>query len=61
MVALHLGAWATVVCLQLHGGTPLPGHCRILSWTCLLVIAGCAQTICVRLRRIMVALEGKSK
>ena len=61
MVALSLGAWATVVCLKLHGGPPLPDHCRMLNWTCLVVIAGCAQTIYIRLQRIMAALGDKSK
>jgi phosphatidylglycerophosphate synthase len=61
MVALHLGAWATALCLKLHGGPPLPGHCRFLSWACLFVIAGCLQTIYIRLQRIMVALENRSR
>ena len=31
----------------------------ILDWTCLVVIAGCLQTIVVRLKRIMTALQDK--
>jgi len=31
----------------------------ILDWTCLVVIAGCVQTIVVRLKRITAALQNK--
>lgn len=51
MVALHLGAWLAWF---------LPGS-PILEWTCWLVVAGCAQTVAVRLRRILTALEEKKK
>ena len=54
MVALHAGAWLTFYWaryrVQRSGLT-------ILDWTCLLIIAGCAETICVRLKRIMAALR----
>jgi len=58
MVALHLGAWSTFASLQLNGGSIQSfANLTIFDWTCLVVIAGCLQTIFVRLRRIMKALE----
>lgn len=43
MVLLHIGAW--LVFFTRNGA--------LLDWTCLAIIAGCAQTIAVRLRRIL--------
>jgi len=61
MVALHIGAWATFASLEINRGSIQSiATFTILDWTCLLVIAGCLQTIVVRLKRIMVALEKKS-
>jgi len=61
MVALHVGAWATFASLEINRGSIQSiATFTILDWTCLLVIAGCLQTIVVRLKRIMVALEKKS-
>jgi phosphatidylglycerophosphate synthase len=55
MVTLHIGAWVTFA---------LPSvaidRFKILDLTCLLIVAGCLQTIAVRLRRIMAALRKKS-
>src|SRR6266704_5885281 len=51
MVALHIGAWLTFF---LHGQSFT--SLTILDWTCLVVIAGCVQTIFVRLKRITAAL-----
>ena len=60
MVVLHLGAWATFVSLRLNrGAIQSISNLTIFDWTCLVVIAGCMQTIFVRLRRIMAALEKK--
>ncbi len=56
MVALSLGAWATFVCrsqAELHDFDRL----TILDWTCLVIIAGCLETIIVRLKRIVTALQ----
>ncbi len=50
MVALHVGAWLAFL-FQSES---------VLDWTCYVVIAGCVQTIAVRLRRIMNALRSKS-
>jgi phosphatidylglycerophosphate synthase len=52
MVALHIGAWLTFFI----GPRSFAGF-GILDWTCLVVIAGCMQTIVVRLRRITAALK----
>jgi phosphatidylglycerophosphate synthase len=58
MVALHLGAWATFVNEQGNARSIQSiANFTIFDWTCLLIIAGCVQTIIVRLKRIMVALE----
>jgi hypothetical protein len=58
MVALHLGAWATFAYRRGNTGSIQSiASFTIFDWTCLLVIAGCLQTIIVRLKRIMVALE----
>jgi len=60
MVALSLGAWATFVCrsqAELHDF----GRLTILDWTCLVIIAGCLQTIIVRLKRIVTALHNEAR
>ncbi|HEX4797461.1 MAG TPA: hypothetical protein VH370_26945 [Humisphaera sp.] len=58
MVALHLGAWATFASLHFRGEVRW-GRLTILDWTCLIIIAGCVQTVAVRLRRIFAALNEK--
>jgi phosphatidylglycerophosphate synthase len=60
MVALHFGAWITFVFVVSRTDGAALGPVTILNWTCLIVIAGCAQTIVVRLKRIMAALRRKS-
>jgi phosphatidylglycerophosphate synthase len=59
MVALHAGAWLTAGLLWWGGGRTHWGPLSIMDWTCLLIIAGCIQTIAVRLRRIFVALDAR--
>ena len=54
MVALHCGAWLTFF-LAPQSFAAL----TILDWTCLVVIAGCVETIVVRLKRISAALQDK--
>src|SRR4051812_19309481 len=44
MVVLHIGAWLTLA-LILSGRTAGFGALSILDYACLIVIAGCAQTI----------------
>ena len=57
MVALSLGAWAMFVCRSRQTGLHDFGRLTILDWTCLFIIAGCLQTIIVRLKRIMTTLQ----
>lgn len=55
MVALGIGAWLT------FARPSVPIHrFSILDLTCAIIIAGCLQTIAVRLKRIMAALRAKS-
>jgi phosphatidylglycerophosphate synthase len=54
MVALHVGAWLTFFLAP----QPSPTF-TIFDWTCLVVIAGCVETIVVRLKRIIAALQDK--
>jgi len=63
MVALHIGAWLEfVTCLpavtSAEAGRPFGGF-TILDCTCFVVIAGCVQTMVVRLKRITAALQDK--
>jgi phosphatidylglycerophosphate synthase len=54
MVALHVGAWLTFFPAPQSSAT-----FTVLDWTCLVVIAGCVETIFVRLKRISAALQDK--
>ena len=60
MVTLHIGAWITIACLWWNNGALPLGDRTILDWTCVVIVAGCLQTMAVRLRRIMAALRAKS-
>ena len=60
MVTLHLGAWITLGLLWWRAGAIRWGNLTVLDWTCVVIVVGCLQTICVRLRRIMAALRVKS-
>jgi phosphatidylglycerophosphate synthase len=57
MVVLSLGAWAMFVCRSCQAGLHGFGRLSILDLTCLVIIAGCLQTIIVRLKRIVTALQ----
>ncbi len=57
MVALHVGAWIALATIWLGGGQSTFGGLTILDWTLLVIIGGCCQTIAVRLRHIVRALE----
>jgi phosphatidylglycerophosphate synthase len=54
MVALHGGAWLTFFLPPQSSAT-----FTIFDWTCLVVIAGCVETIVVRLKRVIAALQDK--
>jgi len=60
MVTLHLGAWITLGLIWWGGGVLRWGKLTVLDWTCVLVVVGCIQTLVVRLKKIMTALEAKS-
>jgi phosphatidylglycerophosphate synthase len=60
MVTLHFGAWITLGCLGWNAGSIRFGSLTILDWACVIVIAGCLQTIALRLKRILSALRAKS-
>jgi phosphatidylglycerophosphate synthase len=61
MVALSLGAWAMFVYRSCQAGLHDPGRLTILDWTCLVIIAGCLQTIIVRLKRIVATVQDKAR
>jgi hypothetical protein len=52
---LHAGAWLTFFL----GPQSSAATFTIFDWTCLVVIAGCVETIVVRLKRITAALQDK--
>ena len=58
MVTLHAGAWTAWL---MRGNDVASGCCglTVLDWTCWVVVAGCVQTIAVRLARIFRALRAK--
>jgi phosphatidylglycerophosphate synthase len=59
MVLLSLGSVSTFAWWYWNDGQNLGRCLSVLDWTCLLVIAGCVQTIVVRLKRIMTAVQDK--
>jgi phosphatidylglycerophosphate synthase len=61
MVTLHIGAWVTLGLLWWGHGDIRLGGLTVLDWTCLVVIAGCVQTMVVRLRRILRALAKRNE
>lgn len=58
MVGLHVGAWIALGCYWL-GRAPAPAGLSVMDWTLLAILAGCAQSFCIRLARIMAALDAK--
>jgi phosphatidylglycerophosphate synthase len=61
MVTLHVGAWITLGLLWWGDGRIHYAGLSVLDWTHLLIIAGCLQTIWIRLARIMRALRAKGR
>lgn len=57
MVALHLGAWGTYGIFRWNDGGRIIGRLSLLDLACLVVIAGCLQTIAQRLSRIWRSLD----
>src|SRR3954467_8602297 len=60
MVTLHIGAWITLAVVWAHGSGAIARGLTILDLTCIIIVAGCIETIAVRLKRIMAALRAKS-
>jgi len=60
MVALHAGAWITLGLVWWGDGRIRHGNLTVLDWTHLAIMAGCLQTIAIRLIRIMRALRQKT-
>lgn len=61
MVFLHAGAWVTLGFLWLRDGRIQFAGWMVLDWIHLLIVLGCAQTIWLRLRRILRALPTKPR
>src|SRR5262245_32460321 len=61
MVFLHLGAWITLGLLMSGRGHFRIAGLSVLDWTCILVIAGCLQTVVVRLRSTWRLLKPKDE
>jgi phosphatidylglycerophosphate synthase len=57
MVVLHLGAWITLGLLWWGNGEITYGGLTVLDWTHIVIIAGCLQTMLVRLVRIVRTLQ----
>ena len=61
MVALHAGLWCEAVRRQSDWPPPFTdGALTVLDWTCIVIAVGSVQTIVVRLRRILGALQTRS-
>lgn len=60
MVTLHVGAWITLALLVWGHGPIRFGGLTVLDWTCVAVVAGCVQTIVIRLHRILRGLSLKA-
>jgi phosphatidylglycerophosphate synthase len=60
MVVLHLAGWVTLGCVWWNDGSIRFASLTIFDWACLIVVAGCLQTMALRLKRIMAALRAKS-
>jgi hypothetical protein len=56
---LNVGAWITFALLWWDVGGIRFGSLTVLDWTCVIIVAGCMQTIAVRLRRMFSALAAK--
>jgi phosphatidylglycerophosphate synthase len=61
MVALHLGAWTTLGLLWTKDAALRYGGLTVLDWTLLAILAGCVQTIWIRLANIVRALQNQSE
>jgi phosphatidylglycerophosphate synthase len=60
IVTLHAGACLTLLMMWWNRGDVHWGKLTVLDWTCLVIIAGCVQTIWVRLEHILEVLRNKN-
>lgn len=60
IVALSVGMIATLILVETHRSLQFAGW-TVLDWTCFAILAGCLQTVIVRLRRIFRALEARQQ
>jgi phosphatidylglycerophosphate synthase len=61
MVTLHIGAWTTLGLLWWRGGVIRFAGLTVLDWTLVVIVAGCVQTMSIRLNRIVRALRVKQQ
>jgi phosphatidylglycerophosphate synthase len=59
MVALHVGAWLAYGMISFGNASHRWLGLTVLDWTCLVIVAGCMQTVGIRLKRIFAALRRK--
>jgi phosphatidylglycerophosphate synthase len=57
IVALHAGAWTTLALLSRGNDSIRFGGLTVLDWTMVAIVAGCLQTIGLRLARIVRAIH----
>mgnify|MGYP007127703884 CR=1 FL=1 len=59
MITVHIGAWTAfaVIFFKIN----IPGPFSILDYTFMAIIAGCVQTVAIRLVKIFAALSLKAK
>ena len=60
MVTLHVGAWLAFFLIR-RGDGPRIGNVLVLDATCWIIVAGCLQTIVVRLGRVLRALRAANE
>lgn len=60
MVVVHLSAWVTFGLIAGDAGRASLGPLTALDWACVVVVAGCVQTIVVRLRRTVALLRERA-
>jgi phosphatidylglycerophosphate synthase len=59
MVTLHAGAWVTLYNFSFVEGDSVVWGLSTLDWTNLVIIAGCVETVAIRLVRIVRALKSQ--
>jgi len=59
MVALHVGAWTTLGLIWWGDGNARYAGLTVLDWTMLAIVAGCVQTVAMRLVRILRTLRNQ--